>query len=177
MVGLFITFTPEFAKDFGMTVIPTASLAVLTFYGGTSLGSVFIGMLSQRLKSRKRAIAISLALLAVTLVLYVKLPYGDNTTLYYAICALLGFFCYWAMFIQIGAEQFGTNIRATAATCAPNFVRALTIPYTIAFRALIPALGVTYSGIAVAAIMIMIAFVALGRLQETFGKDLDFQEV
>jgi MFS family permease len=176
-VGLFITFTPEFAKDFGMTTMPTASLAVLSCYAGTSIGSFVIGWFSQRLKSRKRALAIFMGLLAITVLVYANLPYGDNVALYYGMCGLMGLFNYWAMFIQLGTEQFGTNIRATAATCAPNFVRALTIPYTIAFRVLIPTLGVTYSGVAVMMTMIVIAFIALGRLQETFGKDLDFQEV
>ena len=134
-------------------------------------------MLSQKLQSRKKALAIFIGLLAMTIVVYITLPYGDNVALYYAMCGLLGFFCYWAMFVQIGAEQFGTNIRATAATCAPNFVRALTIPFTLGFRALVPTFGVTNSGVIMLTISIVVAFIALGRLQETFGKNLDFQEI
>lgn len=176
VIGLFITFTPEFGKDFGMDPVPTASLAILSFYIGTSFGSFAVGWLSQVLRSRKNALAVFLILLCAVIVAFVKLPYGNNLLLYYIMCGFLGFACYWAVFIQIGAEQFGTNIRATAATCAPNFVRGLTIPFTLGFRALVPSLGLTYAALTVLGISIFIAFIALGRLQETFDKDLDFQE-
>ncbi len=176
--GLLITFTPEFAKALGMTVIPTAANATLAFYIGGSIGALCIGLLSQKLKSRKKAVAIWILWLAASVALYVFAGRLNDLAVYYLMCSLLGIgMGYWCMFIQIGAEQFGTNIRATAATCAPNFVRGLTVPYTIAFQALTPHLGVTYSGLTVIGVMIFIAFIALARLQETFGKNLDFQDV
>ncbi len=129
VIGMLITFTPEFAKDLGMTVIPTAGSAVLFSYIGNSLGAMFSGLLSQALRSRRKSVAVSLALLAAALCIYMKLPYDNSLPLYYAVCGLLGFATgYWAMFVQMGAEQFGTNIRATAATSSPNFVRALHHP-------------------------------------------------
>ena len=81
------------------------------------------------------------------------------------------------MFVQVGAEQFGTNIRATAATSIPNVVRGLTIPMTAGFQALIPSLGVTMSGVTVMAIMITLAFIALWRLRETFHAELDYVDL
>jgi len=175
--GLIITFTPEFAKDLGMTTLPTAANATLAFYIGGSVGSLCIGLLSQYLKSRKKAVAIWLIWMAVNVGLYVLTARLDDTRVYYLMCATLGFgMGYWTIFVQMGAEQFGTNIRATAATCAPNFVRGLTIPFTAGFHALVPTLGVTASGVAVVSIAILTALIALSRLQETFGKHLDYQE-
>jgi len=177
MIGMFITFTPEFAKAFGMAVLPTAGTAVLFSYIGNSAGAVFSGLLSQKLRSRKKSVAVSLALLAVSVCIYMKLPYNDSLPLYYAVCGLLGFATgYWAMFVQMGAEQFGTNIRATAATSSPNFVRGLTIPITMSFQALTPLLGVAGSGFAVMAALLTVAFAALGTLRETFDAEMDYLE-
>jgi hypothetical protein len=84
---------------------------------------------------------------------------------------------YWAMFVQVGAEQFGTNIRATAATSIPNFVRGLTIPMTMAFRSLIPVMGVEGSGLAVIGVVFVLAFIGLASVKETFHVELDYIEV
>lgn len=177
VVGLFMTFTPEFAKDFGMTTLPTAGNAILTYNITLAFGGAVIGLLSQKWKSRRRAVFFFLLLLSVFTLVYVFVPYGDSTALYYFMCALLGFgIGYWAMFVQMGAEQFGTNIRATAATSIPNFVRALTIPMTASFHFLIPALGVSSAGLSVIAISIAVAFAALFLLKETFSTDLDYIE-
>src|SRR5690606_7584484 len=128
VVGLFITFTPEFAKDFGMSVLPTAGKAVFFCYLGLAFGDMFSGLLSQFLKSRRKAVAVFLIFLMAALGLHVTIRH-DSLNLYYGFCFLMGIGAgYWAMFVQMGAEQFGTNIRATAATTVPNFVRALTIP-------------------------------------------------
>ena len=83
---------------------------------------------------------------------------------------------YWAMFVQMGAEQFGTNIRATATTSIPNVVRGLTIPLTAGFHALIPSLGVTGSGVAVLAVTVILAFIALWNIRETFHANLDYSD-
>lgn len=178
VIGMFITFTPEFAKDLGVTATVTAGTAVLYSYIGNSMGAVFSGLLSQKLRSRKKSVAASLVLLAISVIIYVKIPYHDSLVLYYSVCWLLGFATgYWAMFVQMGAEQFGTNIRATAATSSPNFVRGLTIPITTAFRALTPQFGVAGSGFAVMMGLIAIAFAALTTLRETFDAEMDYLEV
>ncbi|MBI4031877.1 MAG: MFS transporter [Proteobacteria bacterium] len=177
MVGMFITFTPEFAKDFGMTVLPTAGHAVLFSYIGISIGGAFSGLISQHLQSRRKSVAISFLSLIAFVVLYVSLPYGASTELYYFACFLMGLSCgYWAMFVQMGAEQFGTNIRATAATSIPNFVRAMTIPITMSFHALIPVTGITGAGLTVMGVLMALAFLSLRRLKETFHTDLDYVE-
>ncbi len=177
MIGLFITFTPEFAKDMGMAdPLPTAGKAVFYSYLGLVFGDAFIGLLSQKLKSRKKAVGFSLAMMTASLAVYVLLP-GKTLEIYYALCLLLGFSVgYWCMFVQMAAEQFGTNIRATATTTVPNLVRAITIPATAAFGALKPELGVVESGVVVMAVLTVLAAISLYSLDETFGKDLDYIE-
>jgi uncharacterized protein (DUF697 family) len=81
------------------------------------------------------------------------------------------------MFVQVGAEQFGTNLRATAATSIPNIVRGLTIPMAAGFHALIPALGVTGGGLMVVTLAIALAFAALWQVRETFHADLDYLDL
>ena len=176
-VGIFITFTPEFAKAFGMAVIPSAGIAVLSCYTVQAFGGLFIGLMSQKLRSRKKAIFGSLLWLIFATALFVTVR-TNSLFIYYAMCGLMGIGGgYWAMFVQVGAEQFGTNIRATAATSIPNVVRGLTIPMTAGFQALIPSLGVTMSGVTVMAIMITLAFIALWGLRETFHAELDYVDL
>ena len=177
VVGLFITFTPEFAKDFGMAEIPKAGTAVLACYAGLCIGDALSGILSQYLRSRRKAVAICLLMTGLFIALYVLAPHAGLSE-YYSLCFLMGVGTgYWAMFVQMGAEQFGTNIRATAAISIPNMVRASTIPMTAGFHALIPFLGVTESGVTVLAIVIGLAFVSLFFLRETFHEDLDYVEI
>ena len=177
VVGIFITFTPEFAKDFGMTVLPNAGTAVFYCYIGLAFGDMFSGLLSQILGSRRKSIAVSLCLLIAFTGLFVTVR-SDSLAIYYGLCGLLGLGTgYWAMFVQLGAEQFGTNLRATAATSIPNVVRGLTIPMAAGFHALIPSFGVTGSGLAVVASAVILAFIALWNVRETFHADLDYLDL
>lgn len=177
IVGMFITFTPEFAKDFGMQgTLPTAANAVLWCYVGLTLGDMLSGLLSQYLQSRRKSIAASLVFLTVTTLVFTHVT-PSSVEIYYALCCLIGIGAgYWAMFVQIGAEQFGTNLRATAATSVPNVARGLAIPITLGFRALIPAFGVTGGGLAVFAVVMALAFAGLLLVKETFHDDLDYVE-
>lgn len=176
VVGLFITLTPEFAKDFGMQEIPKAGTAVLYCYIGLVIGDMISGLLSQLLRSRKKAVGIFLTLTFFSTCLYVWGPH-HSLDAYYSLCLILGIgIGYWAMFVQMGAEQFGTNIRATAATSIPNMVRGSVIFSTAAFQFLTPLLGVTGAGLIVVWSLLILAFLALASLKETFARDLDFLE-
>lgn len=176
VVGLFITFTPEFARDFGMTTIPEAGKAVLFCYIGLVLGDMLSGILSQLLRSRKKAVGVFLVLTFLASCLYVWGPH-ERVESYYGLCFILGIGAgYWAMFVQMGAEQFGTNIRATAATSIPNMVRGSVIVSTSLFQILKPMLGVTGAGLAVVWGMLLVAAFALMTLRETFMTDLDYTE-
>jgi MFS transporter, putative metabolite:H+ symporter len=176
VIGLFITFTPEFAKYFGTEGTVTAGTAVLFAYSGLVIGDMLSGLISQLLRSRKKAVAIFLALTALFTFIYM---YGPHHTVeaYYSLCLLLGIATgYWAMFVQMGAEQFGTNIRATAATSIPNMVRGSVIFTTAAFHFLIPTVGVGPAGLIVVCTLLGLAAIALWSLDETFSADLDYIE-
>ena len=176
VVALFITFTPEFAASLGLSVAPKAGTAVLACYAGLALGDMLSGLMSQFLQSRRKSVAVSLCLTILFVALYLFVPH-DSLYVYYGLCFLMGVgIGYWAMFVQMGAEQFGTNIRATAAISIPNMVRAMVIPITTGFHALVPAIGVVYSGVSVMAVLLVLAFGSLLVLKETFHTDLDYLE-
>jgi hypothetical protein len=84
---------------------------------------------------------------------------------------------YWATFVTIASEQFGTNLRATVTTTVPNFVRGSVVAVTISFQFLKGEVGILQSAMIVGAVCLVIAFVALSQLKETFNKDLDYVEV
>ena len=174
VVGVLITFSPEFGKAMGMTEVPAASRAVLFTYVGLALGDFSSGFLSQLIGSRKRVVGLFLALTTTAIGLYFTVA-KLSLPAFYAVCLVLGFASgYWAVFVTIAAEQFGTNVRATAATTVPNFVRGAVVPLTSAFQLGKPALGVVGSVALVGAIALVLAVVSLAGLEETFGKDLDF---
>jgi hypothetical protein len=107
---------------------------------------------------------------------YLLAPVRD-VTVFYAVCVCLGFANgYWTLFVTIGAELFGTNLRATVATTVPNFVRGAVIPLTALFLWAKAHLGVIYGALAVGLVTIAVALVALWFLEETFRKDLDYVE-
>ena len=101
----------------------------------------------------------------------------QSLSTFYFICACLGFFNgYWALFVTIAAELFGTDIRATVATTVPNFVRASVIPISALFLLGKKYVGLLNSGLLTGTLVIAVALIALWRLQETFKKDLDYTE-
>ena len=176
VVGVLILFSPELAKAVGVQGTVRGSQAILYGYVGLSLGDIACGLLSQWLRSRKKAIYAFIAVTAAVIVLYLTWP-GFTPAQYELMCLALGFFAgYWAMFITMSSEQFGTNLRATVTTTVPNFVRGAVIPITWGFRGLAPSLGLAGSALLVGGICVVLAFFATSRLAESFGKDLNFVE-
>lgn len=176
VVALFITFTPEFAGALDLDFAPTAGTAVLSCYAGLAVGDMLSGLVSQYLQSRKKAVAVFLGLTAAFTALYVFFPYSGETS-YYTVTFIMGVgIGYWAMFIQMAAEQFGTNIRATAAISIPNMVRAMVIPITMGFHVLKPEFGILNAGVMVMAILLSLAFASLFVLRETFTADMNYLE-
>lgn len=173
-VGIFITFTPEFAEAFGMSVKPTAGMAVLSCYLGLAISDIFAGILSQLWRSRRKCIAAYLVFLACAVLVFVTVR-TESLPVYYFLCFTLGLGAgYWAMFVQVAAEQFGTNIRATATTSVPCIVRGLVIPMTTGFHVLVPSLGVVGAGMAVMWAALALAAISVYRMRETFDIDLDY---
>jgi len=177
VIGVLVTFTPEFAQALNIPgEQPKVTNAIMFLYLGLSVGGAGIGLLSQWLKSRRHALLASLLVTSALLVFYRPLA-GASMTAYYVMCFAFGVTAgYWAMFVQIAAEQFGTNFRATVTTSVPNLVRGSTIPMTMAFKALIPGLGVIGSGLTVGFTVLGIAILATWLLEETFHRELDYYE-
>ena len=98
----------------------------------------------------------------------------------YAICLALGFSTgFWAIFVTMGAEQFGTNIRATAATTIPNMVRGALPLINFMFKNLFQdtwGWTLVRSGIVTGIIVILIALISVYYTKETFHKDLNYVE-
>jgi MFS family permease len=176
VVAILIGLSPEIGKAMGMAVPPSPGRAVMFCYIGLAAGDFGSGALSQLLKSRKRVLTGFLLLTALFIVGYFLLA-GQSLFTFYAICLCLGFSAgYWAVFVTVASEQFGTNIRGTATTTAPNFVRGAVVPMSLGFQALKPMLGVLGSAVAVGIAALTLAFLGLRGIEETHGKDLDFLE-
>jgi putative MFS transporter len=135
VMGILITFAPEIFLSLGVTHFkPDAGLSIMYAYLGITIGDFASGMLSQMLKSRKKALAVFMILTVFSVVLYFKLAIISEVY-YYVIITIIGFATgYWAVFMSTAAELFGTNIRATATTTAPNFVRGSVIFLSSLFR-------------------------------------------
>jgi MFS family permease len=176
VVGILITFSPEFAKALDVDGTVSAGNAVMFCYLGLVFGDLASGLLSQLLKSRRQVVLLFLLTTTAGIGWYF-LASGVSTALFYAICGFLGFGSgYWAIFVTIAAEQFGTNLRATVATTVPNFVRGMVVPITMLFQLLRPQMGLTPAALTVGALCLAVALFSLSRLQETFHKDLDYFE-
>jgi len=153
------------------------STSVMLHYIGAAIGSFLFGFLSLKLKSRKKPIIISILSIAALTIIYFSL-FGASSTLFYTILLLLGIPMggLWAVFITSASEQFGTNIRATVTTSAPNFVRGATILITFLLGIFTPLVGLWYAGVIVGVLYIGIALAAVFLTEETYGKDLDYVE-
>jgi len=176
VVGILITFSPEFGKALGLSEPVEAGKAVMFSFSGQVLGDIVSGLLSQHLKSRKKVVLLFLLLSTGFIFFYLLFP-GKDVILFYSVCTLLGFANgYWTLFITIAAELFGTNLRSTVATTVPNFVRGAIIPLTALFVQLRFYFGIIYSALIVGIITIILAMIALRFLDETFHKDLNYFE-
>ncbi|MBX2889828.1 MAG: MFS transporter [Saprospiraceae bacterium] len=178
VVGILVMLAPEFGKAKGLEGI-SAPNAIAICYSGLILGDLVSGALSQLLRSRVKVMAIFLALDAIAIAVYLTLPFS-SPFMFYASHFLLGFSVgFWVIFVTIGAEQFGTNLRSTVATSVPNFARGMQVPINESFKYLKSAAvtgSVITAGYIVGAACLGIAFIALWGMKETFSKDLDYVE-
>ncbi|MFA6144723.1 MAG: MFS transporter [Sulfurimonas sp.] len=176
VVGVLVMFSPEFAKALQISGEISAGTALMYCYIGLAIGDFSSGYLSQKLQSRKKAFALFLTLSAISVLWYYTLT-GASPDAFYWTCFAMGVFCgYWALFITMAAEQFGTNIRATVATTAPNFVRGAVVPITLSFIALKDSYGILEAGAIVGTVCFALGAIALYYTHETFHKDLDYIE-
>jgi MFS family permease len=175
VIGILTTFSNEFGKAAGIDSIKPG-LAIMWCYVGLSIGDLLSGFLSHSLHSRKKAVGLMMLFTLFFACLY--LFYGlETSSQLYGGCLLMGIgIGYWAMFVTIGAEQFGTNLRATAATTIPNMVRGTVVGMTALFGFIKPSYGVIYAGASVGIICFLLGFLAIATISETHNRDLDFLE-
>ena len=180
VIGVLVTFSSEFGKYFGIKEKIDPGKSIMFAYAAISVGDILIGFVSQWLKSRKKALFIFYGITILFMVLFFTTQWNGSAAKMYWICAGLGFGTgFWAIFVTMGAEQFGTNIRATAATTIPNMVRGMLAIFILPlFKWLREMDGVGYvnGGIYAAIIIMVITIIAALFTKETFNKDLNFVE-
>ena len=189
-VGVLMKYCDVIGASLGMAgdAKPKPGLAIMWCYVGLALGDLASGLLSQVLKSRRRALIAFHVLTALSVAAYFTVG-PQSLNLFYGVCAAIGFASgYWAVFVTTTAEQFGTNLRATATTTAPNFVRWSAAGSALLwhqFEALFGGGGAGDAGdpsapwrgaALVGAILIPVAMVAAMALKESFGSSLDWTE-
>jgi len=179
VVGILITFSPELGQAIGITEAVEGGRAIMFCYAGIATGDFITGWLSQRLRSRKKVLLYSLIATSAMIAGYFVSAqvFGSGASSVYTIGYLLGVACgYWAIFVTVAAEQFGTNLRATVATTAPNFVRGSVLVLTSAFTIFSKSFGMLTGTAFLGALVMAAAFLSLVGMQETFGKDLNYTE-
>ena len=176
LVGIPVTFSPEFGKALGLTETLSAGKAIMYCYAGLAIGDLLSGYLSQLLKSRIKVLFLFISLTFLS-ILYTLYGFIDTAAAWYLACVFMGIAGgYVALFVSVAAEQFGTNIRATVTTTAPNFVRGSVVPVTLSFTALKSGIGLVNAAFLVGTITVILALIAAKGLEETFGKDLNYIE-
>lgn len=177
VMGILVTFAPEMMKSMGVTSFtPHPGKCIMYAYLGITVGDLASGLISQLLKSRKKALAIFLSLTVIGIIMYFTLAPLSQTIFYCVIC-FIGFATgYWAVFMSTAAELFGTNIRATVTTTAPNFVRGSLIFVSWAVAVFETYMNTVGAAIVVGILVLSVAALALWNLQETFHKDLNYLE-
>lgn len=175
-IGILAMMANEFGKAHGIKEMVSPGMAIMWAYIGISVGDFSSGFISQALKSRKKAILYMMlfTLLGVVLMLFTPVKTKE---VYYFYCVWLGLGTgYWAMFVTVGAEQFGTNIRATAATTIPNVVRGMVVFMTLMYEGLTSSLGVILAGASVGLVSFALGIYSTMTIEETHNRDLDFIE-
>jgi MFS family permease len=176
VIGILIAFSNNFATEFGITEEVLPKKSTMFAYVAISIADVAVGLVSQWLKSRKKALYIFYLLTIISIVFYFTQQNGSAASMY-VICAALGFSTgFWAIFVTMAAEQFGTNLRATAATTVPNMVRGSLPVMLLLFNGLQGLTDYVTAGWITGLIVMLISIVAAYFTDETFGKDLNYIE-
>jgi MFS transporter, putative metabolite:H+ symporter len=174
VIGILVSFSKEFATHLGITGEVDPGRGILYAYAAISLGDILIGFLSQALKSRKKALYVFYAITAHGMLRFFTASSVDQL---YVACGIMGFGTgFWALFVTVGAESFGTNLRATAATTIPNMVRGSLNAISALFLWLTAQAGYLEGGMLTAVLVFAMTLWAAAGLTETFGRDLDFVE-
>ncbi len=176
VVGILVTQAPEFGKALQAPVTLSAGKGILFTYLGLSLGDVLAGLFAQVTKSRRLAVFMFQVLIIASSTWYLSSE-GLTEQRFHWIAFFMGISIgYWATFVTIASEQFGTNLRATVTTTAPNFVRGALIPSTLLFEFFVRRFDIITAAYIMIFLLTGIAIFALSQLKESFDKDLDYVE-
>jgi len=177
VIGILIAFSNKFAKNFGITEDINPGKATMYAYLAISIGDVLAGLLSQLLKSRKKTLYIYYTITAIMIAIYFMQTENSSPAQFYWIAAGLGFGTgFWAIFVTMGAEQFGTNLWAIAATTVPNMVRGALPLMLLLFNGLQNYFTYAFSGLLTGIIIMIITVIAAIFTEETFHKELNYIE-
>lgn len=180
VIGILVNLSNRFATEFYGANGIVSGKAIMFAYAAIAVGDILIGFISQKFQSRKKALYLYYALCILSIILFFS-PFNSDDTRMYIICAMMGFSTgFWAIFVTMGAEQFGTNLRATAATTIPNMVRGALPLINLMFVDLFQkswGWGLVYSAIITGIIVMTFTIVAAWFTEETFHKDLNYVEV
>ena len=180
VIGILLNQSDRFGKAMFASTTIDSGRAIMFGYVGIAVGDILIGLVSQFFKSRKKALLLFYGLTMLGLLFYYS-NYNNSDTTMYLVAGWLGFSTgFWAIFVTMGAEQFGTNLRATAATTIPNMVRGALPLMNMLFLDLFQKSwhwSIVYSGIVTGIIVMCVAFTAYAFTEETFHKDLDYLEL
>ena len=180
VIGILLNQSDRFGKAMFNSTTIDSGRAIMFGYVGIAVGDILIGFVSQYFKSRKKALLLFYGLTMLGLLFYYS-NYNNSDTTMYLVAGWLGFSTgFWAIFVTMGAEQFGTNLRATAATTIPNMVRGALPLMNMLFLDLFQKSwhwSIVYSGIITGIIVMCVAFTAYAFTEETFHKDLDYMEL
>lgn len=178
IIGVLVTFSDQFGKEFGIDGVDPGK-AIMYQYMAIAFGDLTAGLLSKYLGSRKKALYIFYCITALFLMLYFVLRGGGSAQSLYWICAGLGFGAgFSVIYITMSAEQFGTNLRATAAVTIPNMVRGALPLILLLFKGMRGWTGSYVTGAWITGLILMlIAVIAAWGLEDSYGKSLDFLEI
>ena len=175
--GIVFVFAPELARGLGLSEPVRPPTVIMCGYAGAAIGDLLSSSLSQWLQSRRGAVAIFISLLAFSIAGLLIFG-GRSSFAFYSWTFVAGIATgYWAVFVTIAGESFGTNLRATAATVAPNLVRGAAVIMVTAWEFLTPGAGMIGAAAMVAAVVVALGLIAVWRLPEPFALDLDYEEV
>lgn len=176
VLGTLVKRAPGYAEHIGVSTSISVATAVMMAYLGLAVGDLASGFLSQLLHSRRKVVLLYLGLSMTCTLVYVFSPSMSATGFYTLIFILGASTGYWALFVTIASEQFGTNIRATTTTTVPNFVRGSVIPIGVSFAALLSSSNLVNATLLVGGVCFALAIFSILSLPETFGKSLDYLE-
>lgn len=172
-----VQFSPEMSRALGMTDGPKeGKIPIMVAYIGITIGDVVSGLMSQKFQSRKKALFIFISLTMFFSILYYLFA-AKSVFVFYSVVFCIGFSTgYWAVFMSSASELFGTNIRSTVTTTAPNFVRGSVTLMSFVNASLKPQYGLVNSSLLIGAVVFILAYLACYGLEETFKKDLNYIE-